>query len=268
MFRDPSPRYPFPYWVLSYKPPSPPHPLNLIVVRLPEDQLDYKTHPPLGATQKLPASIDLRSGMPPVYNQGSLGSCTANALCAIVQYDKPSLQGSRLFLYYNERVLINSVNFDSGAYLHDGVRTLSTFGVCSETSWPYVISQYTVRPPDPCYQEALNTRIRSAQNIRNDLNSMKLSLYNNEPFVVGILVYQSFMTTRSNGMVPMPNPSRERLMGGHAIVCCGYDDKRQVWIMRNSWGTGWGDGGYFYLPYAYLTNPRLSSDLWNVQTIV
>jgi C1A family cysteine protease len=103
------------------------------------------------------------------------------------------------------------------------------------------------------------------QNILCDLNSMKKCLLSGFPFVIGICVYDSFESheVANTGMVPLPKPS-ETLLGGHAVLCCGYDDVKQCWIMRNSWGVNWGNKGYFYLPYAYLTNPSLASDAWTI----
>ena len=104
--------------------------------------------------------------------------------------------------------------------------------------------------------------------IRNTLNSMKSALNSGIPFIVGILIFPSFMTKQvaNTGMVPMPT-SREQYLGGHAVCCVGYDDSKKCWLMRNSWGTSWGVKGYFYLPYAYLTNTNYTSDLWCLLTI-
>jgi len=217
---------------------------------------------------KLPDCVDLRPKMPPIYDQGQLGSCTANALCGVVGYDKPGFNGSRLFVYYNERKLENDIPDDAGASLSDGIKTLQTYGVCSEKKWPYIISQFAVKPPTKCYQDGLLNKALKVQNIHCDLTSMKNCLISGFPFVIGISVYQSFESQQvaATGIVPMPAPN-EKCLGGHAIVCVGYDDSKQSWIMRNSWGTNWGIKGYFYLPYNYLTNPNLASDAWTVTSI-
>jgi C1A family cysteine protease len=235
---------------------------NLNINRLDKCELKLKVRKPM----KLPKKVDLRSRFQPILNQGNLGSCTANALVSIVGYDDKTLFGSRLFLYYNERELINTIHHDSGAYLSDGIKTLQTYGICQEKSWPYVISKFTEKPPDSCYEEALNHNALVVENINNTLVDMKSSLASNEPFVVGILVFSSFETpyVARTGKVPMPSKN-DVLLGGHAVVCVGYDDSKKVWIMRNSWGRAWGDKGYFYLPYAYLTNSNLSSDLWIIK---
>jgi C1A family cysteine protease len=218
---------------------------------------------------KLPNSVDLRDGnkMPRPYDQGSLGSCTANALVALCQYDNPSFYGSRLFLYYNERKMEGTVSRDAGAYLTDGIISLKTEGLCSEKSWPYTISKFAVKPPQNAYTEAALHKVIQVKNISQDLNSMKNWLASGEPFTVGIAVYEEFesKSVASTGIVPMPT-RKSRYLGGHAVVCCGYTTNN-YWIMRNSWGTRWGINGYFYLPFEYLLDHSLSSDLWVIQGI-
>jgi len=244
---------------------------NLKVNRLPAEELVFNHSPAFiaAAAAPLPAKVDLRSKMPPVYDQGQLGSCTANAIVAIFQYDAPTFMGSRLFLYYNERVMIKTTSYDSGAYLSDGIKSLKTSGICAESLWPYSVGKFATKPPNPCYTAALKNRVITANNIPNTLAAMKASLVANEPFVIGFLVYASFQTNAvaATGIVPMPR-NGERLLGGHAVVVCGYDDSKQWWIVRNSWGSKWGAGGYFYVPYAYFLNTRLASDLWNVTSIL
>jgi len=208
--------------------------------------------------------------MPPVFDQGDLGSCTANALCGVIGHDINQngqyFIGSRLFLYYNERRMEHDIPDDAGADLSDGVIVLEKYGICPETEWQYDITKFANAPPANCYRDALVHKALTVKNIQQDAFSMKQSLMNNAPFVVGISVYDSFESdaVAASGNVPMPNVTTEKCLGGHAIVCVGYDDTKQVWIMRNSWGNGWGDKGYFYLPYMYLLDSSLSSDLWNI----
>lgn len=218
----------------------------------------------LPRVKKLPAIVDLRKKMPPIYNQGELGSCTANALCALAGYNNLSFFGSRLFVYYNERVLQNSVNFDSGATLEDGINSLKKQGICKEKLWPYDITKFTVRPTENCYDNARKHLTLQVTNVMNDITSIKTSLFRGYPLIVGIMIYESFesLVVAKTGIVPMPLPN-ESLLGGHAVVVVGYDDTKKLWIMRNSWGTSWGINGYFYLPYAYLTSD-MASDLWNI----
>ena len=223
-------------------------------------------------SKPMPTIVDLRhkKNMPRIYDQGSLGSCTANALCGLIGYQDINMrEGSRLFLYYNERMIENSILQDSGASLSDGILSLQKHGICSETRWPYIISKFAIKPPDICYTRALLHKAKKVKNIYNTLPEMKAALNAGYPFVVGILIYESFETENvsNTGIVPMPNIETEQLLGGHAIVCVGYNNNKKVWIMRNSWGTSWGDKGYFYLPYNYLLNSDLTSDLWCIQKI-
>ena len=218
-------------------------------------------------TAAAPKSADLRPRMPPVYDQGQLGSCTANALCAALQCAHPTLpMGSRLFLYYNERRMEGDVLDDAGAQLSDGVSSLESVGVCPEAEWPYVVSKFAVAPTSRCYIDAAKNRAsRTSFAVPSDAATMKQVLAAGHPFVVGIAVYASFEsdTVASTGVVPMP-AAGEQCLGGHAVLCVGYDDAKGAWTMRNSWGPAWGDHGYFYLPYAYLLDTALASDAWTV----
>ena len=238
---------------------------NLNITRDDPTKLHYKRIT-LKVPLKIPLKIDLRYQFPPVYDQGNLGSCTANALCGVIGFEEPTIKGSRLFLYYNERMLINTVNTDSGAYLYDGIATLKEYGICQESEWEYDITKFADKPPEECYKNALSYTALQVQNISNNMTQMKYCLINNDPFVVGIAIFSSFESIQvaRTGMVPMPT-RKDKLLGGHAVVCVGYDDTKKVWIMRNSWSSRWGNRGYFFLPYAYLLNPSLSSDLWCIQ---
>jgi len=214
--------------------------------------------------------IDLRThkNMPPVYDQGQLSSCTANALVASFQYEDPAFFGSRLFLYYNERLIERDVEEDAGAQLRDGIKSLKIYGVCAESDWPYEPEKFDEKPPANCYQSAIAHKATQVQNIHQDINSMKNCLYAGLPFVVGMQVFEEFesQAVAQSGIVPMPTPTSQ-IIGGHAVLVVGYDDRQQQWIVRNSWGADWGDHGYFYLPYLYLLDASLASDLWSVNRV-
>jgi C1A family cysteine protease len=218
----------------------------------------------------LPVSVDLRPGCPPVEDQGALGSCTGNAIVGALEFlelkDKPPLVDlSRLFVYYNERVMEHTVQSDAGAQIRDGIKSVAKQGVCSEAKWPYIISKFAVKPPAACYKEALKHRVVGYQRLIT-LDDMRTCLAEGYPFVFGFTVYESFESAKvaKTGTVPMPRKS-ERVLGGHAVLGVGYNDKQKRFIVRNSWGTGWGKQGYFTMPYAYLSNPDLASDFWVVQ---
>lgn len=223
--------------------------------------------------KKLPAKIDLRVDTLPIYDQGSLGSCTANAISAAYAFDILKQNEifyipSRLFIYYNERLMEGTVDQDSGAMLRDGIKSISKVGVCSEDSWPYDISKFTSKPTDNCYKDASKNKAVLYQKVSRSLYDFKSCLASGFPFVGGFSVYESFETKEvaKTGKMPMPNSS-ERLLGGHAILIIGYDDALGCFIVRNSWGSKWGDKGHFYMPYEYLTNSNLSNDFWVIQKV-
>ena len=215
----------------------------------------------------LPSSVDLRSVDGPIEDQGQLGSCTANALAGALQFlEKQSGKAvtllSRLFIYYNERVIEGTVSIDSGSEIRDGIKTLNKQGVCTEKMWPYTISKFKTKPSTAAYKEALTDEITIYKAL-STITDMKTALSQGLPFVFGFTVYSSFESTSvtKTGIVPMPKKN-ESVLGGHAVTAVGYDDSKQWFIVRNSWGTAWGDKGYFYLPYAYISNPNLASDFW------
>jgi C1A family cysteine protease len=240
------------------------------------DQPDQRDHlyaaPPQFLTA-LPPSTDLRAQCPPIYDQGMLGSCTANAIAGAIEFDrmKQSIGDfvpSRLFIYYNERAIEGTVSIDSGAMIRDGIKSVASDGVCPEPEWPYDITNFTRRPTAQCYADAKLDRAVSYQSIIQDLNQMKGCLASGYPFVFGFTVYESFESdaVRTSGHAPMPG-SLERAVGGHAVMAVGYDDAQQWFLARNSWGAGWGLKGYFTLPYAYLIQPGLSQDLWTIRLV-
>ncbi len=237
------------------------------------DQRDHLYAAPAQYLEALPAKADLRSKCPPVYDQGNLGSCTANAIGAAIEFDRLK-QGlsdfvpSRLFIYYNERLIEGTVSTDSGAMIRDGIKTVASDGVCPEPEWPYVISKFATKPTAACYRDAKLDRAVSYQSLIQDLNQMKGCLATGYPFVIGFTVYESFETeaVAKTGHAPMPSWN-ERAVGGHAVVAVGYDEARQWFLMRNSWGESWGMKGYFTMPYAYLLSPGLSQDFWTIRLV-
>lgn len=234
------------------------------------DQRDFLYRAIRMAPTVLPHDVDLRPDCSPVEDQGNLGSCTANALVGALEFlelkaKEPLVDLSRLFVYYNERVIEHTVKTDSGAMLRDGIKTLAKQGVCSEKRWPYIITKFAVKPTPKCYKEAASHTITSYHRILT-LDEMLSCLAEGFPFVFGFTVYESFEseTVARTGTVPMPQPG-ERVLGGHAVLAVGYDEGTKRFLVRNSWGTGWGVGGYFTMPFAYLSDRNLSDDFWTIR---
>jgi C1A family cysteine protease len=238
------------------------------------DQRDFLYAAPPAFLRALPEKVDLRAQCPPIYDQGQLGSCTANAIGGAVEFDQMKEKlpqvfvPSRLFIYYNERVLEGSVNSDSGAMLRDGIKTIAKQGACPETIWPYVIAKFKIKPSPGCYAEAAKHIAVSYQRLVQSLPQMQGCLASGYPFVFGFTVYESFESyeVSRTGHAPMP-ASRERVLGGHAVCAVGYDDAKRWFICRNSWGTNWGMRGYFTIPYGYLSNPDLAADFWTIRAV-
>ena len=228
----------------------------------------------LAAKVNLPLSLDFRVTntklIPMVLDQGNLGSCTANAasnaLRFLLRKEKiKDWQPSRLYIYWFSRFIEGTTNEDSGAYIRDVMTAIHTYGACDEVLLPYNVNRYRIKPSNSNIRAATpHTRDFKYLSVDLNLTAIKQCLFAGFPIVFGIEVYESFETdtVARTGMVPMPNEATEMLLGGHAVTMYGYDDTRRVFIVMNSWGIGWGDKGFFYLPYDYLI---YMSDLWTMK---
>jgi C1A family cysteine protease len=238
------------------------------------DHRDFLFAVPVENMAALPAKVDLRPQCPKeVYDQGQLGSCTANAIAGALQFDQmkqalKTFTPSRLFIYYNERVMEGTVNSDSGAQIRDGIKSVGNIGACPEPNWSYDISKFAEKPPQMAFKDAPLGKALQYQRVAQVLSQMKGCLASGYPFVFGFTVYESFEgdEVARTGVVPMPT-ANEKVLGGHAVVAVGYDDSSQRFIVRNSWGPGWGMGGYFTMPYAYLNDSNLADDMWTIRMV-
>ncbi len=230
----------------------------------------------------MPAAIDLRfhaRGFPPIFDQGNLNSCTANAIASVLAFDirrqkeDDIFVPSRMFVYFNERYRESTIGSpvfgDHGApaFMRDCIKVVDDLGFCSETIWPYDFSAIDTRPPDTAYHAALEHRSCDYFRIPQKTEFFQVCLSEGFPFVCGIKVYESFISDEvtNTGIIPTPAASEKKL-GGHAIAIVGYD--RQGFIVRNSFGTNWGDDGYGRIGADFLCNPALAMDFWVVKKVV
>lgn len=241
---------------------------------LPDHRDLYRVVAPVPAVP-LPPKVDLAPACPPVYDQGGLGSCTANAIGAAHQFEqmfqaksRGSFVPSRLFIYYNERAMEGTIWFDAGAQIRDGIKSIAKQGVCPEPEWPYVPAKFSTKPPTRAYIHALQHQALQYQRVPQTLGALKTCLAQGHPIVFGFTVYQSFesQTVTRTGQVPMPRPG-DKVVGGHAVLAVGYDDALGRFIVRNSWGVKWGKAGYCTMPYEYLTDSDLSADFWTITLV-
>ncbi len=238
------------------------------------DHRDLFYQAPAHVLKKLPKKIDLRKNCPPVYDQGQLGSCTANAIGAAFEFEllkqnaADDFMPSRLFIYYNERAIEHSVNTDSGAQIRDGMKSVNKQGVCPENMLPYSITKFANKPSSDCYHTALKHLVLSYHRILQTSVQMKSCLAEGFPFVFGFTVYESFESeaVSKTGKLNLPEKN-EQAIGGHAVMAVGYDDNSKRFIVRNSWGSNWGMSGYFTMPYDYLLNENLSDDFWTIRLV-
>lgn len=233
------------------------------------DNRDYIYKPTANKTGEI---VDLRQYCTAIEDQGNLGSCTGQAIVGAIELLNKRVGKtndlSRLFVYYYERLIEGTVNYDSGAYIRDGIKACYTYGAPLESLWPYVIKRFATKPSNTAIKDAARRRITLYERAVN-FNSCIDAINNGYPVIVGFLVYSSFMSSivQSTGMMPYPNLKREILLGGHAVLLVGYDNSTQRFIARNSWGPNWGDKGYFYMPYQVIQNNAISSDFWVIKTV-
>jgi C1A family cysteine protease/uridine phosphorylase len=238
------------------------------------DARDFQYAAPFASPSKgLPQLVDLRSKCPPVYNQGQLGSCTANGIGGAIEFDQrkqgtKTFAPSRLFIYYCERVIEGTISQDSGAQIRDGIKAVAAVGAPPETDWPYNIQKFADQPPPNAYADAKQDLVASYARVSQILSQMQGCLADGYPFVFGFSVYSSFESdaVAQTGIVPMP-ATGESLLGGHCVVAVGYDNTKRVFIVRNSWGAGWGLKGYCLMPYEYLLDANLASDFWTLRSV-
>lgn len=230
---------------------------------------------------KLATQADLRSWCSPIEDQGALGSCTAQAAVGLVEYFERRASGkhvdaSRLFVYKATRMLMGMTG-DTGAYLRDAMKSLVLVGAPPEEYWPYKVQDFDADPPAFCY--ALGANWKAVKYFRLDspgegtgvtLRRVKEFLAAGYPSMFGFTVYDSITEADRTGKIPFPGQN-DRVEGGHAVMAVGYDDALKIGnqkgalLIRNSWGRGWGDKGYGWLPYAYVEE-NLADDFWSIQS--
>lgn len=239
------------------------------------DKRDLLYSAPRRLAAAAPPSVDLREHMPPIYDQGELGSCTGNAFAGAFEYllmkqGLDDYRPSRLFIYYGERALEGTVGVDAGAELRDGAKVLNQYGAPSEEVWPYAVPAFTRKPSKAAFKQANKRKVVQYSRISANLAQMKACLAEGYPVAIGFTVYSEFEgdEVARTGLLNMPGPN-EKVEGGHAVLVVGYNDAHRSgdWLVRNSWGEDWGDKGYFYMPYAYLLDSNLADDFWRISLI-
>jgi C1A family cysteine protease len=233
--------------------------------------------------RKLPTHVDLRSRCPRVQDQGSPGTCTAHAVAAALAFEQrahrvKAITPSRLFIFYNERALTGQTSVTCVVRLRDALRAVSKSGVCPEEMWPYHedLRVLRLRPPKDAFKTAQTYKIAEYHRIpighlkhQTFLRHLKHCLAGGHPFVFGFTLYESFETetVKKSGIMPIPDRKHEKLIGGHAVMAVGYDDRKKAVLVRNSWGTDWGIKGHFWMPYELITDPTYTHDFWTVRGV-
>ncbi len=214
----------------------------------------------------IPSNFSLKDKITKIYDQGNLGSCVSNAFAGYINMrTNHNLLISRLFHYYCGRMLQGgrAVNYDTGLSLRGAASVLKKYGTCKEIIWQYIISRFKIRPPISVFRSARFFKNYTYSFLPQDLTSLTSYLSNQQlPILFGFYVYSSFMTdvVRTTGVVPMPDKTKDRLLGGHCVFMIGFDDTTRKFTCVNSWGASWGNRGFFTIPYEYLLDPSLAAD--------
>lgn len=215
-------------------------------------------------------SVDLSDGFMPIKDQGQQGACVAFTFASIFEYflkqnAEPTPDLSEQFLYYNARMRANATDKDEGSNMYYAVTALTEDGICKEDFWKYDPTAYSVEPSTDAYEDAKQRKVRIAKNVKLNRDDIRSALADGFPVAFAIKIYDSFQKN-NNGFISFPTTEEIAAYDSngenhsHAMVICGYNDDEQLFKVRNSWGSDWGDNGYCYLPYAYIENKDLS--LW------
>lgn len=216
-------------------------------------------------------AADIRASMPGVYNQLAVGSCVGNGVAAVMEHawiaaGQVDFAPSRLFIYYNARLVEACQGADCGAEIRDGLKSVVNFGACHETLWPYDTKKVCTVPTPAAYGDGLIHKALVYYRVQRDLTQIQGCLTDGFPVVFGMACYASFegQEIASTGILPMPSLG-ESMKGAHCVVIVGYDNARSAVLIRNSWGQAWGLDGHFWMPYQYLLNRNLTSDFWTIR---
>ncbi len=235
----------------------------------PQGARPYNSQDTLTFRGTLPETVDLRGQCSPVGDQGKLGSCTAWAMgnglrefMELKQTGRVFTKLSPLYMYYKEREEDGTLGQDRGSTMSTGMKVLLETGDAPEADMPYDITKYNDPPSAKAETDAGEFKINKKLPL-NNLDDMKASLAEGYPAVFGFIVYKSFKSIGADGVMPMPGFMEPRL-GGHAVMAVGYNDTKQMLIVRNSWGSKWGDKGYFYMPYKFVGWGKVM-DIWSAR---
>ena len=250
---------------------------------LKRDCFDCRDFERVYGAQAIPATVDhpvvdLRKYVNHVFKQGKLGSCSANAICATFELQlkrRAKDQGdihfhfdsSRLYLYYNSRDYDKTTDRDEGVSLRKTLKAISVTGVCKESLWPYDVTKYAQKPLQECYDDGYGRSIYRYERLKQDIDQLRTCLKQEIPFAFGFMLYKSFCVSH-DGLMPLP--TEQEILSNtnpelHAVLAVGYDDRAKHFIVLNSWGTSFGENGYFYMPYEYIENPNQAFDFWKME---
>ncbi len=223
---------------------------------------------------QIKTKVDLRDKFKKIHDQKNLGSCCASAVISALTFDQqkqnlPHFDPSLLFLYYNERESTGLTQIDCGSSIRSTIKTLNKVGLCEEGKWPYNVDYYSNKPTSTCYKDSKFQGCLRYKRLKRDLGQLQTCLSMGRPFVFGFGVYDSFldptMWNPKTDDMPIPNPNKEKLLGGHCVIAVGYSDRRKSFLVQNSWSREWGMNGCFLIPYKFITSEQCK-DFWVIES--
>lgn len=262
------------------------HQASAPVVRAPQDMRDYI----FGSTaednrstdfewdlSKLPASVDLLPFTEAVEDQGQYGSCVGHGIISAAETMFARFTNSQnlspMFAYYNARrrmqELYGGVISDSGAHIRAGMSAAGKWGLCEEAWHPYSQAGVNAQPSLNAYADGLQRLVsryetcggRNAQGQRDIIADIKVALACGWPVVFGVPLLESFYYIQgplashakqyTSEYISVTDPAN---IGNHCMCIIGYSDALQAFIVENSWGPYWGDGGFVALSYEHIRN--------------
>ena len=238
--------------------------------RVKADQDDWRDYLYMASNEPLRESVDMRGWCSSVEDQRQLGSCTGNAIAGayelLLNKEVPAkfVDLSRLYIYYNARLLEGSTSEDEGAYVRDAIKAVQQYGICTESCWPYNIEKFSIKPDAICYDDGKLRNIKNYYRVLG-LGDILDALNNYMPVVFGMKVYSGFndLEYSKDFILSLPGTD-EQPIGGHAMCFVGYDLKRELVLARNSFGADWGMKGYCWLPFKYVTEQIMDSWIFDI----
>ena len=235
-----------------------PFPYKLGLRRSEVDHRDLKMCVPPNVVLPVKAEVPLRA----IYNQQDINACSANVIAnQILSLEgyKDYVMPSRLFQYYNSRLIDGTTTEDEGTTYRTAYKGLAKFGFCDENIWEYTKDNVFKQPAEEGYDKANKTLVQKYKSLVPSLYAIKYAIAQGYPVAIGVMLHENFNNLDSNFVIP---PPQSCAVGGHALLAISYNDTTRLFKVVNSWGVEWGDKGCCYMRYEDMVNPNYVFEHW------